>query len=188
MPDAHTSRMPFVTDREALPEDQRHSYDLIADSRGGVPGPFGVLLNSPELGGRIGHLGAYVRFEGELADDDRELAILATAREFDCAFEWAAHVPIAREAGVREAAIDAVADEADVADLRDRERLIVRYARHLLRDHAIPDDLFERAKGTFGESGITELTATIGYYAMIACTLNAFEVLPEGDGDVAELP
>lgn len=186
MPDAHTSRMPFLTDRDALPADQRHNYDRIADSRGGVPGPFGVLLNSPEIGGRIGHLGAYVRFEGELADDDRELAILATARAFDCAFEWAAHVPIAREAGVREAAIDAVAEEADLGDLADRERLIVRYARQLLGEHAVPDGLFERVKGAFGESGITELTATIGYYSMIACVLNAFEVLPEGE--VAELP
>lgn len=186
MVDAHTSRMPFVADREALPESQRHNYDRIADSRGGIPGPFGVLLNSPEIGGRIGHLGAYVRFEGELADDDRELAILTTAREFDCAFEWAAHVPIARDAGVGEAAIDAVADRGGVDDLAERERLIVRYARHLLGEHAVPDELFERARETFGVSGITELTATIGYYGMIACVLNAFEVLPEGE--VAELP
>jgi len=27
-----------------------------------------------------------------------------------------------------------------------------------------------------GEKGIVELTATIGYYAMLACTLNTFDV------------
>jgi 4-carboxymuconolactone decarboxylase len=26
---------------------------------------------------------------------------------------------------------------------------------------------------------VTELTATMGYYAMLACVLNAFEVLPD---------
>jgi hypothetical protein len=28
-----------------------------------------------------------------------------------------------------------------------------------------------------GERGLVELTATIGYYAMLACTLNAFDVV-----------
>jgi hypothetical protein len=27
-----------------------------------------------------------------------------------------------------------------------------------------------------GERGIVELTATVGYYAMLACTLNTFDV------------
>jgi len=26
---------------------------------------------------------------------------------------------------------------------------------------------------------VTELTATMGYYSLLACTLNAFEVIPE---------
>jgi hypothetical protein len=28
-----------------------------------------------------------------------------------------------------------------------------------------------------GEKGLVEVTATIGYYAMLACTLNAFDVV-----------
>jgi 4-carboxymuconolactone decarboxylase len=33
----------------------------------------------------------------------------------------------------------------------------------------------------FGEKGVTELTATMGYYGMLACALNAFEVEPAPD-------
>jgi 4-carboxymuconolactone decarboxylase len=179
--EGNTTRVPYLTEREQVAEDGLESYDSIAESRGGVRGPFAVLLNSPDLAGRIGHLGAYVRYESGLPDAVRELAIVTTAREFDCAYEWAAHEPIAREAGVRDEAIDVVAEREPTDDLTETEALVVTYGRHLLGDHAIPDDLFEDAKATFGVEGVVELTATMGYYSMIACVLNAFEVTP-GDG------
>lgn len=184
--EGETTRVPYLTEREQVPEDGRESYDAIAESRGGVRGPFAVLLNSPEVAGRIGHLGAYVRFESGLPDAVRELAILTTAREFDCAYEWAAHEPIARDAGVPETVIETVADREPPDDLAETEALVVRYGRHLLGEHAVPDALFEDAKAEFGVEGVVELTATVGYYSMIACVLNAFEVRP-GEGG-PELP
>lgn len=174
-----TDRVPLVTEREELPPADRHHYDDIEASRGGVRGPFPALLNSPALAGRLAHLGAYVRFEGELAGDVRELAILTTAREFDCAFEWAAHVPIARDAGVPRAAIDALADGDASGGLSEPHATVVAYGRELLGDHRVSDETFDRAVGRFEASGVTELTATMGYYAMVACVLNAFEVLPD---------
>lgn len=174
-----TSRMPFITAREELPEAQRRNYDLIAESRERVGGPFGVLLNCPEVAGRAGHLGTYLRFEGELSGAVRELAILTTAREFDCAYEWAFHEPVARREGVREEAIVVVADRASPDGLSATEALVVRYGRSLFREHGVPDELFRAAKDRFGVEGVTELTATMGYYCMLACVLNAFEVVPE---------
>ena len=182
----NSTRVPYLTDREDVPESGHESYDSIAESRGGVRGPFAVLLNSPEVAGRIGHLGAYVRYESGLPDAVRELAIITTAREFDCAYEWAAHEPIAREAGVRDEAIDVVADREAPDDLTETEALVVNYGRHLLGDHSVPDALFEDARAEFGVEGVVELTATMGYYNMIACVLNAFEVTP-GEGS-SELP
>jgi 4-carboxymuconolactone decarboxylase len=179
--EGNTTRVPYITEREQVPEGGGERYDDIMESRGRISGPFGVLLNSPELAGRVGHLGAYVRFESGLPDSVRELAILTTAREFDCAYEWAAHEPIAREAGVREEAIEVVAERDPLDDLTGTEALVVRYGRHLFRDRAVPDDPFEGAKAEFGVEGVVELTATMGYYSTIACVLNAFEVTP-GEG------
>lgn len=178
--DEHVPRVPVVTDRDELPESQRHNYDRIEESRGAVRGPFPVLLNSPELGGRIGHLGTYIRFESRLSGRDRELAILTTARELDCTYEWAAHEPIAREEGVRDEAIEAVADRQPTDDLTETESTVVQYGRALFRQHEVPAPLFRAAKAQFGVQGITELTATMGYYSMLACVLNAFEVEPDG--------
>ena len=176
-----SDRVQYITSREGVPKEHRHHYHAIAESRGGVRGPFSVLLNSPELAGRIGHLGAYVRFEGELPDADRELAILTTARAFDCAYEWAVHEPIAKDAGVPDRTIDIVADSGAVDDLDDGERVVVEYGRELFENHSVSDDTFDAAFDRFSESGVTELTGTMGYYAMLACALNAFAVSPEPD-------
>ncbi|WP_418280479.1 carboxymuconolactone decarboxylase family protein [Halorubrum sp. DTA98] len=181
-----STRIPYITDRDDVPEGHRHRYDAIEESRGGVRGPFGVLMNSPEVAGRIGHLGAYLRYESVLPDAERELTIINTAREWDCAYEWAAHEPIARKAGVRSEAIEAVATRASADGLTETERVIVLYGRELLRDNRTTKATYESAKNQFGVQGVMELTAMVGYYSMLACVLNAFEVTP--GNDAPELP
>lgn len=172
MPDS--DRVTYRAKRNQVPADGRHHSDSINKSREGVRGPFPVLLNSPELAGRIGHLGAYIRYGSGLPDANRELAIITTARTFDCPYEWTAHAPIARDAGVTKETIEAIADEADPDALDEPAATIISYNRELLRDHAVADETYESARDRYGESGIVELTGIIGYYAMIACVLNAF--------------
>ncbi len=176
------SRIPPVTDRSELPADAYKHYDSIAETRGSVTGLFSVLLNSPELAGRIGSLGAYLRYESELPDASRELAILTAARQFDCAYEWASHAPIAADVGVRKDAIDSLAENAPLSEFETDERTIIAYGRELFNTQSISDETYEAAHDRFGRSGIIELTATFGYYAMLACILNAFEVPPKEDG------
>lgn len=175
------ARITQVTERNQVDADNQHIFDAIASSRGRVSGPFSVLLNSPEIAGRAAHLGAYIRFESTLTPAQRELAIITTAREFDCAYEWAAHAALAREAGVRESAIESIANGGDLSDLTEDEALIVGYGREILGEHRVSEGTFAAAKAQFGEQGVTELTATFGYYSMLACALNAFEVLPSAD-------
>jgi 4-carboxymuconolactone decarboxylase len=174
-------RVPFIHDRSELPPAQHHNYEKITESRGRVIGPFGVLLNSPEIAGRAGHLGTYVRFESELPGDVRELAILTTAREHDCAFEWAVHEPIAREEGVSDAAIDAVKRRTDTTELSPVERQTIAFGRELFQENRVSDETFDAAAGRLGDVGVTELAATFGYYSMLAVVLNALEVAPADD-------
>lgn len=181
--DTPTDRVPVITDRAQLPEGQRHNFDRIEESRGHVSEPFCVLLNSPEVGGRVGHLGTYIRFESQLAGPERELTILATAREWDCAYEWAVHESLARETGVRDAAIKTLTKQRNTDGLTETEALIIRYTRAVLREHEISESLFATAKDQFGVQGLTDLTATIGYYSLLACVLNAFDVTPAESGE-----
>lgn len=172
-------RVPVITSRDQLPEENRHHFDAIETSRGGVRGPFTVLLNSPEVAGRAGHLGAYVRYESEVPGSLRELTILATAYEWDCAYEWAAHEPIAREEGVDSTALEVVTGRESPTELAWPEAIVVRYVRELLRNHEVAEDTFRATLDHFGDTGVTELTATVGYYSMLACVLNGLRVLPD---------
>jgi 4-carboxymuconolactone decarboxylase len=169
-----------ISSREDLPQDKRHIFDAIAETRGRVAGggPFGLLLNSPEVAGRTAHLGTYIRFESVLSRVASELAILTTARECDCEFEWAAHVRLAQQAGAREEAIDVIGHRHPLDRLTQEEAMIVAYGRELLGDHKVSNATFEAVRARYGDQGVTDLTATMGYYAMIACTLNSFELEP----------
>ncbi len=173
------ARVPEINKREDLPTEQQPIFDEIAASRGRVSGPFKVLLNSPEVTRRIAHTGAYIRFESTLPDDVNELAVLATSRELDCQYEWTAHEPNARRAGVREEAIVAIRDRKAPQGLTPKEAVVVSYVQELLRDHRVSEATFQAALQRFGNQALTDLTATIGYYGMLACALNAFEVEPD---------
>ena len=172
-------RIPAVTDRDQVPEDQRHVWDAIVASRGSVRGPFALLMHSPEVAGRVAHLGTFVRFESSLEPRARELAAMVTAHLLDCEYEAAAHERQAREAGVSDVTLQAIRGkrfgEVDAAD-----QWVCELARQLVVDHRIAPAVFDTALGRLGERGLVELTATVGYYAMIAATLNAFETPSPG--------
>jgi 4-carboxymuconolactone decarboxylase len=168
-------RVPALS-RTDLPEGKRYIYDKIASSRGKVIGPFSVLLHSPEIAQRIAHLGAYVRFESSLPKCVRELAILVTAREWNCQFEWTSHVPMAREAGVREEAIRSIRDRMAPEGLDDDESAVVCYVVEAIRERRVSDETFRAARDRLGNQGVIDLTATMGYYAMVAGVINTFEV------------
>ena len=64
---------------EMTPAQKTMVEHLLAGPRGGVTGPFNVLLRSPEMGNLAQNLGEYLRFGSTLPGDVRELAILMTA-------------------------------------------------------------------------------------------------------------
>jgi len=173
------TRLPLLADRDKLPPDAQRIYDQIGSKRGRVVGPFQVLLHVPELAGRVGAVGQYIRFEGKLPADVREAAVLAAARELDCAFEWSVHEPIARAAGVSGETIAAIAARRSLDGVPPPQRTAVAVARECLRRHGVSDELFAAAQAEWGVPGVVELVATIGYYAMLAMILNAADVSPD---------
>jgi 4-carboxymuconolactone decarboxylase len=110
--------------------------------------------------------------------ESRELAIIATAREKDCPYVWAAHAPAARKAGVSDGAVITVRDRADLAGLPSAERDVVDYVRQLLQTNHVAQPLFDRLRAQYGATWLVELTCLIGHYGIVTAILNAFEVAP----------
>ena len=162
-------------------EQRRVFEDIRAGPRGRVAGPFRVWLRSPGLADRAQKLGAFLRFGTTLRPPLRELAILLTARSWDARYEWQAHEPHALEAGLDRDLIAAVAAgrrprfaDADAEAVHD---LCVE----LHETHGLSDATYAKAQARLGDQGIVELVGLIGYYTMLAMTLNAFRVPLPGD-------
>lgn len=171
---ADGSRIRPITKRDGLSDAQKAAYEAVVGSRGGVVGPFTVLLHRPELAGSAEAMGGYLRYRSPLDPMVREAVILTVAALLDCRFEQYAHEKLARDAGVD---VDAILS-GRTNRLRDDARVAVEIARRLVMDHRIPDDLFARGRGHWDEPALLDLIALVGYYMFLAAVLNGFEVMP----------
>lgn len=172
-------RLPIIDDRTKIDDKYQHYFDKIVETRGGIRGPFQMLLHSPELANRIANLGTYIRFEAGLPDSVREIAILTTARAHDCAFEWVAHEPIAVDAGVDPQTIDIIANTESVTTLPRIDAMTIRFCRELIHCNRVSEETYKDLESEFCQAEMVELTGTVGYYIMIACVLNCFIVKPD---------
>ena len=75
------ARLAPITSKSQVAPEGHAAVDSIVKSRGALQGPFTMFLHAPEMAGRVAHLGAYVRFEGELDMRVRVLAAMTVARE-----------------------------------------------------------------------------------------------------------
>jgi 4-carboxymuconolactone decarboxylase len=176
-------RITPVTRRDQVFETHRSIFDAVAEGRGSVRGPFSILMHSPVLCRRHLDVGTYLRFSSQVKPDSRELAIIATAREKDCPYVWAAHAPAARKAGISAATVTAVRDRGDLTDLPAAERDVIDYVRQLSKNNAVTQVLFDRLQRLHGVPWLVELTGLIGHYGIVTGILNAFEVAPALDAE-----
>ena len=173
-------------DRAALSADDQAVWDRITAVRGGVRGPFGVLMHVPKLADRVAALEDFFRFDGDLPGADRELVVMATAREMEARYAWARHEHRGRDEGTRPEAIEAVRSKGPLDGLTPRERLLVEVTRSLLRTKRLPADLYAQAVDELGENQLIELVALVGHYSLVGLTLGAFDV-PQPDDLPAEM-
>ena len=151
-------------------------------------GPLAVMLNAPEMLARGEHLRAYLRGDSSsLPATMRELAMLVTARENDCQFIWTAHAASARRAGLSDDLVDNLRDKQPLIRISAQESAVVEYGREYFRTRRVSRATFDAAISQFGVRGVAELTSLMGYYALLAFNINAFEMLPE-PGEEAPLP
>ena len=167
---------------EVMTDEQRAVlHDIVSGPRGTIKGPLRAVLHRAELADRWQRLGEILRYRTSLPPRLSELAILITARAMDAQFEWFAHEPPAREAGIADSVIAALRVGAIPVGLARDEAALHQYCVELHRDHAVSDATYAAAHDCLGTLGVVELTALVGYYTMVAMTLNAHQIpLPDG--------
>jgi len=165
-------RMPPL-DPATMDEAQRRAAQaLIQGPRKGVFGPFIPLLRSPELMDRLQRVGEYLRFESALPARASELAIAITAHHVKNDFEWAVHRPLAIRAGVGEEAMRSIGAGERPARLEPDDRLVHDFVIELLRTNFVGDEPYRAVRERFGERGVVDLVATVGYFIAISLVMN----------------
>nr|WP_298249686.1 carboxymuconolactone decarboxylase family protein [uncultured Halomonas sp.] len=164
-------------DEATMASDQRRVLDaILSGPRGNLDGPFLAWIHSPALADHAQRLGAFCRYDTRLELRLTELAILFTATWWQSQAEWQIHAPIARDAGISEAVIEALRAGRDPAFERDDEALIYRLGKTLYTTRRVDEALYAEAVAAFGEPAVVELVGVFGYYALVAMTLNVFDV------------
>src|SRR3954468_23797569 len=105
-----TDRMPPIP-KEQCTDAQIAAAEEFARMRGQeVFGPFALMLRSPEVMLRAAAMGDYMRYKTSLPRPLNEMIILLTARHWSQQFEWFIHRPMALQAGLSVALVDAIAE------------------------------------------------------------------------------
>ncbi|HEU0204976.1 MAG TPA: carboxymuconolactone decarboxylase family protein [Burkholderiaceae bacterium] len=175
---------------ETMTPEQRRVYDKVASGRRGkVQGPLRAAIHNPDLADRWQALGELLRYNTSLTPRQSELAILVTGRACRSPFEWYAHRIEAEKAGIERAVIEAILAERRPPSLPEDDATVYDFALELNRFKSVSDATYAKALKRFGERTVVELTALVGYYTMVAMTLNAHEIpLPEGVEPAFPLP
>lgn len=175
---------------DQMDADQRRVYDqIVSGPRGKIQGPLRAALHNAELADRWQALGALLRYRTTLTPRQSELAILVTGRACDSPFEWYAHRLEAEKVGIEAPIIEALLERRFPDGLSEEDALVVRFAQELNARKSVSNTTYAQALARFGERTLVELTALVGYYTMVAMTLNAHEIpLPEGQVPAFPLP
>lgn len=147
-------------------------------------GPFGAWMHAPDLGLLAQALGAYVRYQTSLPPRLSEFAILCTARHWRAQYEWFAHAPIAEREGVSKKVIADLQAGKRPTSATKEELALYDFIEELYKSRRVSDKTYERVYAFLGEEALVQFVGILGYYALIAMTLNVFNMLPPENVDL----
>jgi 4-carboxymuconolactone decarboxylase len=176
-----STRLPPFDRAAASPEQLAVLDEILSGPRGNLAGPFAAWIASPELAQHAQRLGAFCRYRTGLPLRLSELAILVTAAQWRAQAEWQIHYPIAIEAGVSEAVAEALLRGRRPEFAHPDEALIYNFAIELYDAKRVSDMTFGKAVQRFGHETTVNLVGLLGYYALVAMTLNVFAMRADAD-------
>jgi len=184
MPD----RLPLPSLEDMTEAQRAAANELIAGPRKAVVGPFIPLLRSPELMSRLQKVGDYLRFDSALAPRITEFATLLVSRSWSQQFEWAVHVPLARQAGIDEESIEAVREGRRPASLPGAQAVVLDFVTELTNNKGVAQATYDATLELLGEQGLIDLIGTVGYFTWMSMLLNVAHTPARAGSGIEPLP
>ncbi len=170
---ADAPRFQAKTMEQLNPEQKEAAEGVLKQSSAGLGGPYAMLLTNPELLKRYLMMTEYLRQKTSVPKRLNEMAILLEARIWDAQYEWWAHEPLAKKAGLSDAIINDIRDGKKPAAMQPDEAIVYDFVTELLQTKNLSDATFARAKQILGEQQIVDLAAVTGFYVMVSAVVAA---------------
>jgi AhpD family alkylhydroperoxidase len=154
----------------------RPLVERIIAERGSVLHLYQMLLHSPPLAeGWLGYLTA-VRQQLALPAALRELVIMQVALLNRAPYEADQHRPLALQAGVTAAQLDALPDWHAGADFSLLQRKVLALTDAMTRHVQVPAEVLLEVREHLDDAQLVELVATIAAYNMVSRFLEALQI------------
>jgi alkylhydroperoxidase family enzyme len=174
--------VPAVT--EASPDPAVKEMFAAARARGGEPINLQlVMAQAPALAKAHQAVAYAIRFDLKTPRPYRELTILRTVQNWDGAYEFNQHRPMALACGFTAAQIDGVAHWREGKLFDAKQRALLAYVDQITkRPGRVDDATYAALAKHFDANEIVELTLTATSYMGTAAFSNAIQLKTETDG------
>jgi 4-carboxymuconolactone decarboxylase len=188
---AAQERYPTLTPDQLSPQQKAYVDNLQKPPRNNTTAlqnpPFKVYMRSPDLAKKLEEVSDFVRWESGQPPRLTELAILMTARQWSNQWIWRGHYRAAVRGGLDPSVGADIAAGKRPEKMKPDETILYNYATEMYRDKAVSDPTFAAAVKAFGEKGLIDLVATMGYYDIVAMTLITAKAVAPKEDDVSQL-
>jgi alkylhydroperoxidase family enzyme len=164
------ARVRYVTPEELTPENK----DVIWRDR-----PiYRALANSLDGARAFNGIARWIRFSSKLDGRLRELVILQIGYVASSPYEWAHHIEIGREFGVKDEDIDALILESKggTSALPAFERALLAAAREIETGRRVSDATFAALREKLDDEMIVEFTLFASCYCAVVRVLETLEI------------
>jgi 4-carboxymuconolactone decarboxylase len=124
----------------------------------------------------------YIRTQSTLDARTRELLIMRIGALCRSDYEWAAHAPAGRRAGMTDADVQHIL-EGPRAGSDAPDDTLLQAVDELYADRTISDTTWQRLASRFNEQQLLDILITAGGYHMVSMALNSFGVQLEPGGE-----
>ncbi len=160
------ARLPLVLEPQ-VPQDLKVAYHGVSKPESGLAATYQALFASPLIASQLAKLDELLRDQVGLEPWVRLTVALTVAHERDNQALWASLEPLAREAGVKDTVIEAIAAGTAPRGLLPKEGIWAHFAKEILSNQ-VRDSTWQAITHLVGDNGAINLAIAVCYYEMMA--------------------
>lgn len=167
--------VPYV-DLESASGDLAELASAITALRGRVLNLHRALANAPDALSDFMTMSRRVRDRSTLPADLRELVVLMVATTFDNDYERHLHEPLALQAGVTAAQVEAITHWRTSSSFSPSQRAVLRFAEEATLRHRVTDEALVDVSAALPPQQIVELALAVGWYHLCHVVIDSLRV------------